>query len=123
MREITKTTFISALPFEVDTDNPNDDFLFEPPTAAALWVLSTLHHGGWATFVESPRIDWSGMLSWARKTFKTTDSVRLRVETAASLAGLEGAAPSLYNLAGHLDETNRTVIYEAMEMMVTGGLR
>lgn len=123
VREITKTTFISALPFEVDTDNPNDEFLFEPPTAAALWVLSTIKNSGWISYVKGPKIDWTGMLSWARHGFKLTDSTRIRVELAASLAGLEGAAPALYNVALRLDSDNRTAVFEAIQMLATGGLR
>jgi hypothetical protein len=120
VHEITKDTFISAMPFEIED---GEEFLFEPPTAAALWVLTTVKNTGWWKFIDFPRIDWTGMLSWARALGRPTDSSRLRIELAASLAGLEGAAPSLYNVALRLDADNRATVFEAVQMLAGGGLR
>lgn len=96
------------------------ELLEEAPTAAALRVLATIKHPGWHGFVRTCTIDWDGLLAWTRGEHRTMDSIRVRVEIAASLAGNPGSQAILLYAARALDEANFLAVLDAMRIAYSG---
>lgn len=96
------------------------DTLLELDFAAPLRMLATIRNEGWYPFVRTYRIDWAGLLAWVRKDFRTTDSVRVRVEIAASLAGFADSQALLLYGARALDESNYSALMDALRIARQG---
>lgn len=90
------------------------DTLREADFASALRMLATIQNPGWHQFIRMYTVDWAGLLPWARTNFSVTNSVRVRVEIAASLAGNTDAQASLRYGARALDETNYAAFMDAL---------
>jgi hypothetical protein len=97
--------------------------LRESQSAAALRILATIRNPAWQQYVEPQRIDWDGMLNrWARRELQDSDSVRVRVEAAASLGHFSGARPDLLYVARALDPENLLAVIDAIRIVAEGGL-
>lgn len=94
------------------------ELLTEPPSAAALRVLATLRDQRWLPYVAGARIDWAGLLEWARTC--ASPSVAVRVELAGSLAGSALACPSLLGGACALDGENFAALLDALRIARNG---
>jgi len=95
------------------------ELVTEPPSAAALRVLATLRDERWTEHVRTARIDWQAMLAWSRGD-TVSRTAALRVEIAASLAGVPAARLSLLAAATALDERNFAAVLEALWIARTG---
>lgn len=93
--------------------------LAEAATAAALRVLSTIDDPAWQAFVRPALIEWSPLLAWARSK-GTSNSVHVRVEIAASLAGRADARPDLSRAVYKLDEGNFAAVLDAWRIARRG---
>ncbi len=89
-------------------------------TAAALRVLATIHDPRWQAHVEICIIRWADMLDWARATYRERNSVRVRIEIAASLAGYGDAQPALGLAACVLDDANFAAMLDALRIARNG---
>jgi hypothetical protein len=96
------------------------DTLLEADFASSLRMLATIKNPGWHRHVRTYRIDWAPLLMWARTEFITTNSVRVRVEIAASLGGYSDSQALLMYGARALDETNYTALMDAMRIARQG---
>jgi len=95
------------------------ELLRESPSAAALRVLATIRDERWPEFVYAARIDWAAMLQWARGN-TASNSVAVRVELAASLAGWMHARPELCKAAYALDGDNFRAFLDALRIAREG---
>lgn len=93
------------------------ELLTERPSAAALRVLASIRNDGWHEFIRPMTVNWPDMLAWARNEFGVGDTVRIRVEVAASLAGHYDARPNLLLAMVRLDEPNRAAFAEALRIL------
>lgn len=91
-----------------------------PGTAAALRVLATIRDERWQEYVESCMIRWADLLDWVRAEYRTTDSVRVRVEIAASLAGYGDAQVVLLYAARALDALNFAAVMDGLRIASQG---
>lgn len=96
------------------------DTLLEADFAASLRMLATIKNEGWWPFVRTYRVDWTGLLAWARAEFRSTDSVLVRVEIAASLAGEKGSQALLLYGARALDDGNYSALMDALRIAREG---
>jgi hypothetical protein len=94
-----------------------------PGTAAALRVLVTIRDEQWQDHVGGCFIDWEQMLRWVRAEYSTTDSVRVRVEVAASLAGFRDSQVVLLYAARALDASNFAAVMDALRIASQGVAR
>jgi hypothetical protein len=99
------------------------EVLRETQSAAALRILATIKNPAWHQYVEAHRIDWDGMLNrWARPEMPESNSVRVRVEAAASLGYFSNARPDLRYIARALDPENLLAVIDAIRIVAEGGL-
>lgn len=103
------------------------ELLRETPSAAALRVLATIRDERWTEFVYAVRIDWTAMLAWARSPADSlwrgsgpSNSVAVRVELAASLAGAVDARADLLKAAYALDGPNFRAFLDALRIAREG---
>lgn len=96
------------------------ELLTESPTAASLRVLATIRDPRWRDFVGAARIDWDGLLAWARGSEAPSRSVVVRVEFAASLAGYFRADVQLRAMASALDSENFYAVIDALRIAREG---
>jgi hypothetical protein len=97
------------------------ELLAEAPNASALRVLATIRDPRWHAHVHPARIDWPALLEWARaRPDGPANSVRVRLEIAASLAGHPGAHVQLLYAARVLDRANYLAVLDALRIAVEG---
>ena len=96
------------------------EMLEEAPSAAALRVLATIRDERWQPFVHAYAINWPALLDWARGAYGRHDSVLVRLELAASLAGYPGAQVALLYAVRKLDETNYVALLDALRIARDG---
>ena len=112
---------LGLLPFSVAKRLDRDELTY-PGTAAALRVLATIRDERWQEHVTDV-ICWADLLEWARDTYRSTDSVRVRVEIAASLAGHPDAQAVLLYAARALDSDNFAAVMDALRIAQQGVAR
>lgn len=110
---------LDVLPLSV-RDTIDHDTLLEADFASALRLLATIRNDGWHQFVRTYTVDWAGLLAWVRQEFLTTESVRVRVEIAASLAGHENSQALLLYGARALDGDNFEALIDALRIARQG---
>lgn len=96
------------------------DTLTEPDFASSLRLLATIRNEGWYPFVRTYSVNWTGLLQWARGEFRTTDSVLVRCEIAASLAGYEHSRALMLYGARALDGDNFSTLMDALRIARNG---
>lgn len=96
------------------------DTLREADFASSLRMLATIRNPGWHPFVRTYSVNWTGLLQWARGEFRTTDSVLVRCEIAASLAGYEHSRALLLYGARALDGDNYAALMDALRIAREG---
>lgn len=96
------------------------DTLAEPDFAASLRMLATIKNPAWQPYVRRYTVDWFELLSWARTNLNTANSVRVRIEIAASLGGYQDARASLMHGARALDEANYAALMDALRIARQG---
>lgn len=104
------------------------EMLTDAPACAALRVLATIRNPRWRAYVHGEahgpenwvRIDWTDLLADARWHQEPTDSVRVRLEIAASLAGHLGANPQLLYAARKLDAENLAAVLDGIRIAAEG---
>lgn len=111
---------LSAMLPDVVRTVVDPELLQEAPTAAALRVLATIRDDRWQPFVHPFAINWPALLDWARGTYRRHDSVLVRLEIAASLAGYPGAQVSLWYAARALDDSNYLGMLDALRIARDG---
>lgn len=116
---ITTTSDLEALLPDPLRGTIAPELLTEPPTAAALRMLLTMHDTRWTVFVRGARIHWTKLLDWARGA-DVSITVRLRAELAASLAGCPAAKPDLLAAAYQLDSGNFASLLDALRIAREG---
>lgn len=94
--------------------------LQEADFASALRLLATIRNEGWHPFVRTYTVNWTGLLQWARGEFRTTDSVLVRCEIAASLAGYEHSRALMLYGARALDGDNFSALMDALRIARQG---
>lgn len=99
--------------------------LADVPTASALRVLATIHNPYWHQFVTEAGVDWAAILKWGRSTLGTqprgmANSVRVRLEIAASLAGHPGAHVVLLYAIRVMDRHSLLAVMDALRIAVEG---
>lgn len=115
------------LPAELG-DRLTPEMLREPATAAAMRVLATIRDPYWREYVHGEqhgpeawtRIEWTALLEWARGRMDPADSVLVRLEIAASLAGHLDSNPRLLYAARKLDRGNLTAVMDALRIASEG---
>lgn len=112
---------LGILPFAVAKRFDREELSF-PGTAAALRVLATIRDERWQEHI-TDLICWADLLEWARETYRSTDSVRVRVEIAASLAGHPAAQVVLLYAARALDADNFAAVMDALRIASQGVTR
>ena len=112
---------LGLLPSRVAKRFDRDEMSF-PGTAAALRVLATIRDERWQDHVTDV-ICWADLLEWAREEYRSTDSVRVRVEIAASLAGHPDAQAVLLYAARALDSDNFAAVMDALRIAQQGVAR
>jgi hypothetical protein len=115
----TVADLVGLLPTAV-ADTVDYDTLLEADFASSLRMLATIKNEGWYQFVRTYRVDWDGLLSWARREFRTTDSVLVRAEIAASLAGHSDSQALLLYGARALDDPNYEALIDALRIARQG---
>lgn len=113
---------VALLPATV-VERADVELLTERPTAAALRVLATIRDPRWQPFVAGARIDWIGMVGWARRDDGVSASVRARVKAAAALAGFAAADVDLRECAARLDEGNWLALMDGLRILREGVTR
>jgi hypothetical protein len=118
---------LSRLLPESVRDRIEPELLRETPSAAALRVLATIRDERWTEFVYVVRIDWTAMLAWARSPADSlwrgggpSNSVAVRIELAASLAGAADARPDLLKATYALDGPNFRAFLDALRIAREG---
>ena len=99
--------------------------LSDVPTAAALRVLAEIHDPRWHKYVTADGIDWAGMLRWGRSTLGTrprgmSNSQRVLMEVAASLAGHPGSHVALLYAVRVLSRHHLLAVLDALRISVEG---
>lgn len=115
----TVRDLVGVLPLAV-AEVVDHDTLLEADFASSLRLLATIKNEGWYPFVRTYTINWVGLLAWARSEFRTTDSVRVRVEIAASLAGYDHSQALLLYGARALDDANYGALMDALRIARNG---
>lgn len=115
----TVADLVALLPPAV-ADTVDRDTLLENDFASALRLLATIRNEGWHRFVRRYTIDWAGLLPWARCEFRATDSVLVRIEIAASLAGRSDSQALLLYGARVLDDANYAALLDALRIARVG---
>jgi len=118
----TIADLLTLLPQSV-ADTVDRETLRENDFASALRMLASIKSEGWHRFVRTYRIDWDGLLAWARREFRTTDSVLVRIEIAASLAGHRDSQALLMYGARALDDDNYAALMDALRIAREGVAR
>lgn len=120
----TRRDLLGILPNDVAQTirDGDDELVAEMQSAAALRILATIKNPAWQQCVTSTRIDWAQMLHQARRQLRESNSVRVRIEAAAGLAGHSGAKPDLLYLARALDRENLLAVIDAIRIVADGGL-
>lgn len=115
----TRAQLRAILPTSVESV-VDDELLCDPWSAAALRVLATIRNDFWHAYVGNYQIDWASLLEEARAIDRQVNSVLVRAELAASLAGREEARANL-RVAGYaLDRSNYVAFLDAQRILLEG---
>lgn len=108
------------LPAEV-RPHAEPGLLSDPPTAAALRVLATISDPHWHEHVYNGQINWRPLLDRARqREIRVSNSERVRLEIAASLAGFPGAHVQLLYASRVMERHNFLAVLDALRIVVEG---
>lgn len=116
---VTVADLAGLLPAGV-RDRIGPELLRERPSASALRVLATIKNPFWHAHVRGANIAWPALLADVRGFASTTDSVLIRAEIAASLAGHVGLRVTLLDAARRLDGGNFLAVLDAMRIANRG---
>lgn len=96
-------------------------YLAYSPNAAALRVLATISDPFWHKHFSAAGVDWPPLLERARqRKVKISNSERVRLEIAASLAGFPGAHVQLLYASRVMPRHNFLDVLDALRIVVEG---
>lgn len=114
----TRRDLVGILPADL-APRIDEELLRDSSIAAALRVLATIKDPTWQQYVQPWWIDWAALLNYGRQ-MRRSNSRRVRIEVAASLADQESAQVSLLYVAASLDRENFLAVIDALRIARLG---